>query len=54
MRVIIQRVKQAKVEVNQEVTGEIGHGLLVFVGFTEGDQEKDLHYFAENCSSSDF
>ncbi len=47
MRVIIQRVKHAKVEVNQEVVGEIGQGLLVFVGFTEGDQEKDLHYFAE-------
>lgn len=47
MRVIIQRVKHAKVEVNQEVTGEIGHGLLIFVGFTGDDQEEDLRYLAE-------
>lgn len=33
MRVIIQRVKYAKVEVNDNLISEIGNGLLVFVGF---------------------
>lgn len=47
MRVLIQRVKQAKVEVDQKVTGAIGHGLLLFVGFSGEDQEKDLQYLAE-------
>jgi len=47
MRILIQRVKQAKVEVDGEVTGEIGQGLLLFVGFTDDDQENDLRYLAD-------
>ena len=47
MRILIQRVKHAKVEVDREVTGEIGPGLLVFVGFTDDDQESNLRYLAE-------
>lgn len=47
MRVLIQRVKHAKVEVNHQVTGQIGTGLLLFVGFTDQDQDKDLRYLAD-------
>lgn len=37
MRVLIQRVKQAKVEVNAEIIGQIEQGLLVFVGLGKTD-----------------
>jgi D-tyrosyl-tRNA(Tyr) deacylase len=47
MRVLIQRVQEAKVTVEQEVTGAIGQGLLLFVGFTEGDGETEIVSLAE-------
>lgn len=47
MRLLLQRVKEAKVEVDQEVVGQIQQGLLLFVGFSEEDQEKDLRYLAD-------
>ena len=42
MRVVIQRVASARVEVNGEVVGEIGNGLLVLAGFEDSDGESDL------------
>jgi D-aminoacyl-tRNA deacylase len=35
MRVVIQRVKQARVEVDGQVTGAIGPGLLVLLGIAK-------------------
>lgn len=37
MRVLIQRVTQASVEVKNAIVGQIGKGLLVFVGVGQGD-----------------
>ncbi|HYM20966.1 MAG TPA: D-aminoacyl-tRNA deacylase [Candidatus Kapabacteria bacterium] len=39
MRLLIQRVSQAKVTVAGETTGEIGRGLLVFLGVASDDTE---------------
>ena len=39
MRALIQRVNRASVTVDDEVTGEIGRGLCVFVGVTHSDDE---------------
>lgn len=47
MRAVIQRVKKANVKVNGEITGEIGCGLLVFLGVENGDTESDLKYITE-------
>lgn len=44
MRAVIQRVSSARVTVDEEVTGEIGPGLLVLLGAGEGDTEGDLEY----------
>ena len=41
MRVIIQRVKHAKVEVEEKVVGSIARGLLVFVGVEDADDMED-------------
>lgn len=47
MRVVIQRVKDARVEVNSQVTGAIGLGLLVLLGIAKTDTEKDADYLVE-------
>lgn len=39
MRLLIQRVKNASVEVDKKIAGEISHGLLVFIGVGEADTE---------------
>ena len=44
MRVVIQRVLEASVKVNNEVVGNIDNGLLVFAGFEEDDNNEDIDY----------
>jgi len=44
LRAVVQRVKSAKVEVAGETVGEIGKGLLVFLGLGKNDTEKDSDY----------
>jgi len=47
MRAVIQRVSRAKVSVNGEIVGEIGRGILVLLGVSDGDSEKDAVYLLE-------
>ena len=42
MRVLIQRSKESRVCVQDEVISSISSGLVVFVGFTEGDTFEDI------------
>ena len=44
MRLVVQRVKEARVEVEQVPVGQIHHGLLVFVGITHSDGESSIDY----------
>jgi D-tyrosyl-tRNA(Tyr) deacylase len=44
MRAVVQRVNSARVIVDTRVTGEIGRGLLVFVGVEKGDTHGDIEY----------
>ena len=46
MRVVIQRVTQASVEIEKQVKGEIGLGLLVLAGFSPEDTGEDLTWMA--------
>jgi D-aminoacyl-tRNA deacylase len=47
VRVVLQRVRNARVAVGERVTGEIGQGLLLLVGFTGADDESSLSWMAE-------
>ncbi len=47
MRVVLQRVKEAKVTVNNEIVGQIKKGFLLLVGITHDDTEEDVEYIAE-------
>jgi D-tyrosyl-tRNA(Tyr) deacylase len=44
MRAVVQRVRWAKVEVGDEVTGAIEQGLLVYLGAGKADGEADRAY----------
>lgn len=46
MRAVVQRVQSARVCVGETVTGEIGRGLLVFVGIARDDGPADIDYVA--------
>jgi D-tyrosyl-tRNA(Tyr) deacylase len=47
MRIVLQRVSHARVVVDERVTGEIGRGLLLLVGFTDGDNEETLRWMRD-------
>jgi D-tyrosyl-tRNA(Tyr) deacylase len=47
MRVVLQRVKEAHVDVAGATVGAIGSGLLVLVGVTSTDSPKDADYLAD-------
>jgi D-aminoacyl-tRNA deacylase len=47
MRAVIQRVSRARVSVSDEITGEIGLGLLVLLGVGAEDTRTDADYLAE-------
>ena len=46
MRAVVQRVSSARVTVDDRIVGEIGPGLLVFVGVGKDDGEEDVSYLA--------
>ena len=50
MRAVVQRVKRAKVEVDGKTIGEIGPGLLIFLGVGDGDSEKDCDFLANKIA----
>ena len=46
MKIVIQRVKQAEVEVHSKVVGKISKGLLIFLGVGQEDTPAEADYFA--------
>jgi D-tyrosyl-tRNA(Tyr) deacylase len=44
LKALVQRVAKASVSVSGEVVGEIGLGLVVFIGVARGDMERDALY----------
>jgi D-tyrosyl-tRNA(Tyr) deacylase len=51
MRVLVQRVAEAAVRVEDRVVGAIGRGLLVFVGVTESDGESEARQLAAKVAN---
>jgi D-tyrosyl-tRNA(Tyr) deacylase len=50
MRAILQRVSQAAVRVDEQIVGEIGPGVLVLLGVTEGDSKEEAALLAEKTA----
>jgi len=51
MRVVVQRSKEASVTVGGEIVGQIEHGLVLLVGVTHTDTEKDVEFVAEKVAN---
>ena len=51
MRVVLQRVTEASVKVDGEVISKINRGLLVFLGISRDDSEKDFNYIANKIAN---
>ena len=49
MRAVLQRVRQASVEVEDKSVGTIGKGLVLLLGAKKGDQEEDVSYLVDKC-----
>lgn len=47
MRLVVQRVKEARVTIKDEIVGEIGKGLLLFLGIGQEDTQEDVDYLLD-------
>ena len=47
MRVVVQRVSEARVTINGRMAGEIGRGYALLVGFTHADTETHVKWMAD-------
>ncbi len=47
MKAVIQRVMNAKVEVDNDTIGEISHGLMILLGVAQGDTENDVRLLCD-------
>src|SRR4030042_4173022 len=50
MIIVLQRVKQARVEVEGRTTGAIGAGICLLVGVEKGDTPEDLEFLAKKTT----
>lgn len=50
MRTVVQRVKQADVQVDEKITGSIDKGLMILLGVEEGDTKADAVYLADKIA----
>lgn len=51
MRALIQRVSEARVDIEGNTVAKIGKGILVFLGVEKGDIESDLEYLVKKVSN---
>ncbi len=51
MRAILQRVSEARVQIDGAIVGEIGHGLLVLLGVTKSDTAEQARWLADKIVS---
>lgn len=51
MKALIQRVSQAAVTVDNQEISRIGKGILILLGITHGDSEKDINYLIEKITN---
>lgn len=50
MKLVIQRVSEASVTIDQQLNAAIGHGLLVLIGIGNDDDEKDIKYLVHKLA----
>ncbi|MCM3141749.1 D-aminoacyl-tRNA deacylase [Brevibacillus sp. MER 51] len=51
MRVVVQRTREASVTVAGEIVGQIDYGLMLLVGITHEDTEKEIEFVADKIAN---
>jgi len=51
LKALLQRVIKASVKIHDEIVGEIGPGLVVFIGIAHEDSEVDINYLADKIAN---
>ncbi|MBQ4583463.1 MAG: D-tyrosyl-tRNA(Tyr) deacylase [Bacilli bacterium] len=51
MKVVVQRCEKASVSVDDKLINAIENGLMILVGFTEGDTEKEIDYMVKKVAN---
>lgn len=51
MKVVVQRSKKSSVTVDNQLVNEISSGLVLLVGFTEGDDSKKIDYMVKKVTN---
>ena len=51
MRILVQRSGKSSVSVDGKVVGKIDSGLVLFVGFTDGDSMSQIEYLAKRVAN---
>ena len=51
MRVVIQRVTEAEVSINEEISGKINKGLLILVGIGQDDHMEDIQWLTQKITN---
>ena len=51
MRAIVQRVKSANVQIDEQLVAEIESGLLIFLGISIDDQQSDIDYLISKIAN---
>ena len=51
MRIVLQRVKQASVTVEDKIVGKIAKGFLILLGAANGDTTEKVEYWADKCAA---
>lgn len=51
MKVVVQRVKKSNVTIDNKIYNSIENGLMILVGFTEGDTSSDIDYIVKKVTN---
>ena len=49
MRILIQRVSEASVQIDEKIKSRIGKGMLIFIGIENEDNNNDICFLAKKC-----
>lgn len=50
MRIVLQRVKEASVEIDTEIAGSINRGLLIYLGIEDEDHQEDIDWLIKKVT----
>lgn len=51
MKLVVQRVKEANVKVDNKIVGKINKGYVVFIGIKEGDTQKEADFLVKKLQN---